>query len=497
MRIFKLTLLGIFTISGLAQAQAPNGKMVSDLWDAAYLEGGKAGYVRTTVKEYQINNMTIYRTNMALYLKVKRFNSIISLRMNTGTDETKDGKVTRIHLQQFLGQKKRMELIGTVQGKQMKLVLDGTKTLPPVPWDDNVIGLYKQQTLLKDRKVKPGDKFTFKSFEPSINLVVDTHVHVQDYEMVDVLGGKNKKKLLRVETKPEKFQNVQLPAMISWVDKDLETVRSQVVMPGLGKLVLYRTTREAALAPGKIASLTDIGINQFIKLNRRIPQPYTTKEAVYLIKVEEEEDPQSTFAQSLRQSIKNISGDTFELHVRATASEIAEEPGAECLQSSYFIKSDDSKVKQFAARAVAGETDPWRKALRIESWVRRNMRSRSHEAMATADHVAKTLEGDCSEYSMLMAAMCRAAKIPSRTAIGLIYADVSRGPVFAFHMWTEVWIRGRWVPMDATLGKGYVGATHLKITDHNWHEVRSLTPMFPLLRVLGKVSIQVKSTKQK
>ena len=94
---------------------------------------------------------------------------------------------------------------------------------------------------------------------------------------------------------------------------------------------------------------------------------------------------------------------------------------------------------------------------------------------------------------MLTAAMCRAEGIPSRTAIGLVYADVERGPVMAFHMWTEVWVEGQWRPLDATLGRGYVGATHLKITDHSWYDTRTMTPLLPVVRVLGKVSIQVVS----
>jgi transglutaminase-like putative cysteine protease len=149
-------------------------------------------------------------------------------------------------------------------------------------------------------------------------------------------------------------------------------------------------------------------------------------------------------------------------------------------------------VKELARKAAGSETDPWRKALRIERWVHDHMHNRNDEALATAKDVARTLEGDCTEYSMLMAAMCRAEGIPSRTAIGLIYADTrNSGPVFAFHMWTEVWVRGRWVPLDATLGRGYVGATHLKITDHSWHDTRSMTPLLPILRVLGRVTIDV------
>ena len=119
------------------------------------------------------------------------------------------------------------------------------------------------------------------------------------------------------------------------------------------------------------------------------------------------------------------------------------------------------------------------------------MKVTSDEVLAPADHVARTLRGDCTEFAMLMAAMCRAEGIPSRTAIGLIYADVRTGPVFAFHMWTEVWIQGKWVPLDATLGKGQVGATHLKISDQSWHETYDQSPLLPIFRILGKLSIEV------
>ena len=58
-------------------------------------------------------------------------------------------------------------------------------------------------------------------------------------------------------------------------------------------------------------------------------------------------------------------------------------------------------------------------------------------------------------------------------------------------MWTEVWARGRWLPLDATLGRGFVGGTHLKITDASWHNRRDLAPLLPVVRVLGKMSIEV------
>lgn len=93
---------------------------------------------------------------------------------------------------------------------------------------------------------------------------------------------------------------------------------------------------------------------------------------------------------------------------------------------------------------------------------------------------------------MLAAAMCRAVHVPSRTAVGLIYAVMGGRPTLAYHMWTEVWVNGQWLALDATLGRGSVGADHLKITDHSWDGVQSVVPLLPVTRViLGKPEVKV------
>jgi transglutaminase-like putative cysteine protease len=89
--------------------------------------------------------------------------------------------------------------------------------------------------------------------------------------------------------------------------------------------------------------------------------------------------------------------------------------------------------------------------------------------------------------------MCRAEGVPARTAVGLIYVEKTAKPYFGFHMWTEVFIDGQWLGLDGTLGQGSIGAAHLKIADHSWHGVESLTPLLPVNRILGKTSIEVMS----
>jgi transglutaminase-like putative cysteine protease len=490
--------VGVFVGQAQGQERAP-GKVVLDLWDAAYLPGGKAGYVHTTVRQVERDGRKLFRTTEELHLTVKRFQTAVQLRMESGTEETPEGKVVGTFMRQYQGRSQQLTIRGTVAGKQLQLVKDGTEQLKPAPWDGRVLGKYRQLKLFLERKVKPGDTFSYRSFEPTINLVIRIDARVKDFEDVE-LPGKGRRRLLRVETKAEKIEKVQLPTMVTWLDDDRMPVRSQVELPGLGLLTLYRTTRQGATAPAQVAALTDIGIGNFVRLRQPIPNAYRTRSMVYHIRLEGDEDPATAFSRDDRQQVKNLSkeGKTFDLYVRASRppqpgqeEKEGAGPGEEFRQSSYFITSDDPKVRAHAREAVGDEADPWRKALRIERWVHGHMHSVNDEALATASHVARTLEGDCTEYAMLMAAMCRAVGVPSRTAVGLIYAEPDRRPVFAFHMWTEVWVRGRWVPLDATLGQGYVGATHLKITDASWHDTRSMTPLLPVLRVLGKVSIEV------
>ncbi|GIW81171.1 MAG: hypothetical protein KatS3mg105_2978 [Gemmatales bacterium] len=492
----------------IAQAQ---GEVVFESWDAAYLGGTKAGYVHTITHAIKRGEETFYRTSTELHLTLQRFKQTITLRMENGTEETPDGKVTSVFMHQVLGKQQERLLTGTVQGNMLAVVVDEIRNKMKrrvlerkIPWDENVLGLYKQQLLLKEKRIKPGDQLSFRSYEPTINAVINTKVHVKDYETVEVRG--KKMKLLRVESIPDRIEaqnaSIQLPPLTTWHDKDYVALRSQVEVPGLGQLTLYRTNRDFAVKQtGPVAKLPDIGLGQLVRLKRRIPRAYDTRVVVYRIRIKDDKDPVTAFANDDRQTVKKLGDDLIEVRVDVPADEPVENPAPveeRYLKSCYFINCDDSRVKELAKLAVGKETDPWQKALRIERWVHRNMKNKNFsEAFATADHVARTLEGDCTEHAMLAAAMCRAVGVPSRTALGLVYIENIQGPAMGFHMWTEVYVRGRWRPIDATLGRGFVGGSHLKITHHSWHDAQSLTPLLPVVRVVGKISIEVAEARLK
>lgn len=492
-----LALALVLGASGAALAGSTlQPKLVLDLWDAAYVQGARAGYVHTYVHEIDKEGIKLLHASMELRLMVKRSGEPVQLGMDAGTIETASGKVVGTFFRHFLGKTKTLEITGVVDGDMLRLTLDNTKSLKPAPWNSAVAGLARQQRLLQERDIKPGETTSYLSFEPSINLVVKTTVQAKDLEEVELFGGRLKKRLLRVESKADKVQNVQLPTLVSWLGDDLMPLRSEADIPPFGRVTLYRTTKAIAQSPGLATNLTDINTSQYVKLGRRIASPYDTTSALYRITIRDEDDVAKVFARDARQQVKKVQGKTIELQVRADAEKQAADKtaSAEYTQSSYFITSDDTRVKNLARLAVAGEIDPWKKALRVEKWVHGNMRVTGDEALAPADHVARTLHGDCTEFAMLMAAMCRAEGIPSRTAVGLIYADVQSGPVFAFHMWTEVLVRGKWVGLDATLGRGHVGATHLKIRDQSWHGTYDQAPLLPVFAVLGRLAIEVVRT---
>ena len=435
-------------------------------------------------------------------------------RVESTVEETADGKVVALSFTQYPDKGDPLTLTGTVMGDKLLVKPKGAPAGKAVAWNNKAIGPYKQDRLLADRKVKAGDKFEFLSCEPSLFAAVTVRAAIKPIEQVELIEAKKdgekiqyapvKQKLLRVELQPDKFlyegTPVQLPKQLLWVDKDFAIVRSENDF-GLGKFLLYRTTKAGAMQPGEDpAKMPDVGLNTIIPIAKKIENMNAQKQAVYRITVQDETEPASTFTRDSRQEVKNVKSNTFELHVRAIRAPVAIEnptrPGKEFLESSYFIESEDKRVKELTAKALGTETDAWQKALRIEKWVHENMHGSSGIGFATAGQVAKDLTGDCRQHAMLTTAMCRAAGVPARTAIGLVYIAPEKQDAFlGFHMWTEVWIKGQWLGLDAVFGEGGVGPGHLKISDHSWHNTQTLAPVLPVLRVMGKAKVEVLSVK--
>lgn len=477
--------------AALSLLSAAAADPVLETYDLAQLDGVTIGSVKTRV----VADGKLFRATRTLELTLRRYGSAVRLSREERTTETADGQVVALAMQQGSGGAKQLQFDGTRDGDVMTVKIDGGRVERKLAWSDDVVGLYREERLFAERKPKPDDKLTLRRYDPTYNAVVTTTAHVKEREVVDLLGAR--RLLQRVELTPEplvgKGVTIRPPKSVWWLDESNTPVRRQIEIDGLGTVILTRTTRDKVTSAASTSAPVDVGSRSLVALDKVIPRPFETKSVVYSVTVRDETDPTSVVCQDEHQEVKNARGETFELHVHpAKPGEKVEKTraSAEFLASCHYLDHEEAIIQTMMKRAVMAETDPWKKAVRIERWVKNAMRNDNAAPLVPASQIAQTRQGDCRHHAFLTAALCRAAGLPSRTAMGLLYV-YKGGPKLGFHMWTEVYVDGQWLGLDSTLGKGGVSGAHVKVSDHSWHETASLTPLLPVNRVIGKLRVKV------
>lgn len=472
--------------------------MVFDYWFAAAVDGQRIGYVQWGAKKTKRNERELLVGVKYQNFTVSRFGQVVGQWGEERTVETAAGEILLTGMSQGLGKDQALVLSGVVEGKTLKVTGDGAaKHASDTPWPEGVVGCAREPALFKEKRLKAGESFDYPAYIGVVNRVVKMTVTLEAEESLALWPKEPARKLLRYLSKMEPVGGFRLPPATTWVDAEtFEPLKMEFDFPGFGgKVTFLRTTKEAATAA--VTRPIELFNAQSIRLDREIPGIHRGSSAVYKVSAPKDDDVSSLFPTDARQTVKNldVKAKTFELHVSATRGPVKgaaamPAPGKEFTASNYFINWDNDGVKGHAAAAVKGlpaTASDWDKAVAVERWVNRNMRAfEFSQAMAPADSVAKTLSGDCTEYAMLAAAMCRAVGVPSRTVLGLVYGPAKDGkPYLAYHMWHEVFADGQWLPLDATLGQGGVGPGHLKIADHSWHDEKTFAPLLPVLRVLS------------
>jgi transglutaminase-like putative cysteine protease len=132
------------------------------------------------------------------------------------------------------------------------------------------------------------------------------------------------------------------------------------------------------------------------------------------------------------------------------------------LASTSLARLDDPEIIEIAKKLTAKAPDAWTAARRLRRWVSEEIEGSMGMGFASASQTLKKREGDCSEQSVLLAALARSAGIPARCVMGLVYQDGS----FFRHMWAEVWV-GRWQPLDPAQATDYISAAWIRLAVHS------------------------------
>jgi transglutaminase-like putative cysteine protease len=128
------------------------------------------------------------------------------------------------------------------------------------------------------------------------------------------------------------------------------------------------------------------------------------------------------------------------------------------LQATPLIPTQDASIKATVESILNGEKNVVRAAQKLRDWVYASMKPRGDIGIPrSAVEVLKNKDGVCRDYALLYTALARAAGIPTRLCVGVLYAENG----FYYHAWAESWL-GKWVAVDTTLPFALVDATHVK-----------------------------------
>jgi len=155
------------------------------------------------------------------------------------------------------------------------------------------------------------------------------------------------------------------------------------------------------------------------------------------------------------------------------------------LASSTAIQSDNPQIIGQAKKITAGSKNCFAAALAINDWVYRNVVKKATVSLPSALDVFQRREGDCNEHTYLFVALARAAGLPARINVGIVYAEPEGYPAaFYYHAWPSVFV-GQWVEMDPTYGTPLVDAAYIRFA------TGELNDQMKLLGVLGRLSVDI------
>jgi transglutaminase-like putative cysteine protease len=165
----------------------------------------------------------------------------------------------------------------------------------------------------------------------------------------------------------------------------------------------------------------------------------------------------------------------------------ADPEAARYLTPEPLIESDAPEIVAEAERALQGIVGARPRAERLTRYVNLLLDKKPTVSLPSALEVLRTKVGDCNEHTALYVAMARAAGLPARIAVGLVYVRGAQG-AFYYHAWPEVYLdegdgRGLWLPVDPTLNQFPADGTHLRLVRGGLEQQAMIVPLVGRLRM--------------
>lgn len=491
MRIGLVILVWTLCAAGIRAADeaAPDAPADADeSWQVIEMGGARVGYghVATYHRQGEDGGDVIVSDTLT-YMRIKRFNQAFEMTVRLHTEETDDGRLLGFHFRSDNPPISKMESRGTIRGGKLELQTGAGENVATTTtdWDTTIKSPAWQDRDLEEHPLKPGESRSFEMYDPQLNQVATITLTESGPAKTKLLDGRE------IDTTLILMSHSLVPISVNtFMDPNGEIVKTET---SLLSMITYTVDRETALKEIEDQPV-DLAVQTLVKV-KPIEKAHDRQRIVYRITVPGGH-PAEQFPNGSTQQVAKVSEHVADATVTRLAKDVPAgtepPPDEKYLNPTRFLDSANEGVREHAGQAAAADLSPVDAAVAMEKYVHDEMHNKNYATgLATASEVAEKLEGDCTEHAVLLAAMLRARRIPSRVVVGLVYAESHAA--FAGHMWTEAWLNGRWFPLDATLGEGGIGPAHIKIADSALDEnaptpIAAFLPMIPLL---GQMSIEV------
>jgi hypothetical protein len=453
----------------LAAASISNAKSEETDYYAVFMEGKKVGHAMRSRVTAGGKVTTTQNVNM----QVSRADTPV--RMNTTeTDiETTDGKPLGFKIVQNFGTT-TVSISGTVDELWIvdaTVASMGREQKKTVGWPSGAMMAEGLRLLQIEKGLKEGLEYSAKIFDPGSIQAIEVEIHIGPKQNVDLLG--RVAALTEVKTIFKLSGGGEI-VDTSYVDGDLRVQKSVTPVMGTQQMEMIACTKEFALGENDVLELVD-------KMFLASPEPLNdielAKSVTYYLKPS---DPAKmlTIPSSDNQSVEQLKEGGVIVTVRPVAApagvkfpyEGKDSNTLEAMKPTRFVQSDHNDIIELAKRAVGDTKDAAEAVKKIESFVSGYIENRSLSVgYASAVEVAASKVGDCTEFAVLTAAMCRAIGVPVRIVFGLVYvkAFAGRENVFGGHAWVEAYVGDKWIGLDATRTPKGFDASHIALAIGN------------------------------
>jgi hypothetical protein len=323
--------------------------------------------------------------------------------------------------------------------------------------------------LVATQQLEPGKEHFFTVFDPATLSQQITSVKIEAREEIPV--GDKMEAAIRLR---QKYKGL---SVVSWIDGQGRTLKEE--SPG-GFALRREAPQRARSLDGSRAVPLDMIARTSIPVGEAISQP----EAKSALQLKLSGVNLANFA--LNQGRQKFSKDELRIEreklnpARTYKIPMQDRRFTSFLQPTAFLQSDHPRIGELVRRILGGETDAHKAVLRLKNWVYREIEKEPTVSIPNALEVLQTRKGDCNEHTVLFNALARAAGIPAKTVVGVVYL---RG-AFYYHAWSEVWL-GAWVSLDSVLNQFPADVTHIKFIEGE------IDRQMDILQLIGNLKIEV------